>query len=205
MQFAYDHGLDYGRCPSCARPPTSKPIDLMLTVHGRKLPIIAKIEKPEAFRHRRHHRGGRRNHEWRAAIWGETSPQDVPIVQKTLIHKCNLAGKPVITATQMLESMIGSPRQAPGRGQRRNNAILDGTDAVMLSAETAASQYPVEAVRMMKNIALTVETSEVFKTLVRKNVVAQESLLSDACPPIPRMPFTSPPSIWPTKSALTIW
>ena len=186
LQFAYDHGLDYVALSFVREAADVKElIDLMLTVHGRKLPIIAKIEKPEAFRHIDGiiavadaimvARGD---------LGVETSPQDVPIMQKTLIHKCNLAGKPVITATQMLESMIGNPRPTRAEANDVANAILDGTDAVMLSAETAAGQYPVEAVRMMKNIALTVETSEVFKTLVRKNVVAQESLLSDACPPV---------------------
>ncbi len=186
LQFAYDHGLDYVALSFVREAADVKElIDLMLTMHGRKLPIIAKIEKPEAFRHIDGiiavadaimvARGD---------LGVETSPQDVPIMQKTLIHKCNLAGKPVITATQMLESMIGNPRPTRAEANDVANAILDGTDAVMLSAETAAGQYPVEAVRMMKNIALTVETSEVFKTLVRRNVVTQEALLANACPPV---------------------
>ncbi|MDG4552815.1 MAG: pyruvate kinase [Candidatus Competibacter sp.] len=183
LQFAYDHGLDYVALSFVREAADVKElIELMLTVHGRKLPIIAKIEKPEALRHIDGiiavadaimvARGD---------LGVETSPQDVPIMQKTLIHKCNLAGKPVITATQMLESMIGNPRPTRAEANDVANAILDGTDAVMLSAETAAGQYPVEAVRMMKDIALTVETSEVFKTLVRKNVVTQEALLAKAC------------------------
>ncbi|MEZ5578474.1 MAG: pyruvate kinase [Candidatus Competibacteraceae bacterium] len=99
----------------------------MLTVHGRKLPIIAKVEKPEAFPSiERHHRGGRRDHGGARRSGVETSPQDVPIMQKTLIHKCNLAGKPVITATQMLESMIGNPRPTRAEANDVANAILDG-------------------------------------------------------------------------------
>ncbi|QQS54816.1 MAG: pyruvate kinase [Candidatus Competibacteraceae bacterium] len=186
LQFAYDHGLDYVALSFVREAADVKElIELMLTMHGRKLPIIAKIEKPEAFRHIDGiiavadaimvARGD---------LGVETSPQEVPIMQKILIHKCNLAGKPVITATQMLESMINNPRPTRAEANDVANAILDGTDAVMLSAETAAGQYPVEAVRMMKNIALTVETSEVFKTLVRRNVVAQEVLLSNAYPPV---------------------
>ncbi len=157
-------------------------IELMLATYGRKIPIIAKIEKPEAFRHIEGiitvadaimvARGD---------LGVETSPQDVPLMQKSLIRQCNIAGKPVITATQMLESMINNPRPTRAEANDVANAILDGTDAVMLSAETAAGQYPVEAVRMMKAIAMSVEASDIFKTLMAKNVLTQEELLAKAC------------------------
>ena len=183
LQFAYDYGLDYVALSFVRDADDVKElIDTMLTTHGRKIPIIAKIEKPEAFRHIDGiiavadaimvARGD---------LGVETSPQEVPIMQKTIIRKCNLVGKPVITATQMLESMISNPRPTRAEANDVANAIFDGTDAVMLSAETAAGQYPVEAVRMMKNIALSVEVSAVFKTLVQKNVLTQEELLANAC------------------------
>ncbi len=183
LQFAYDHGLDYVALSFVREAEDVKElIDLMLTTHGRKIPIIAKIEKPEAFAHIEGiiavadaimvARGD---------LGVETSPQDVPIMQKTIIRQCNIAGKPVITATQMLESMINNPRPTRAEANDVANAILDGTDAVMLSAETAAGQYPVEAVRMMKSIALNVETSDVFKTLMQNNVLTQEQLLAKAC------------------------
>ena len=183
LQFAFEHDLDYVALSFVREAADVKElVELMLTAHGRKLPIITKIEKPEAFRHIDEiiavadaimvARGD---------LGVETSPQDVPIMQKAMIHKCNMAGKPVITATQMLESMINNPRPTRAEANDVANAILDGTDAVMLSAETAAGQYPVEAVRMMKNIALTVETSEMFTTLVRKNVITQDALLSEKC------------------------
>ncbi len=168
LAFAFNHEIDFVALSFVRHADDVKELKLlMLQKHGRHLPIIAKIEKPEAVDDLEN------IIEFADAIMVargdlgvETSAEEVPIIQKTIIRRCNLAGKPVITATQMLESMIQNPRPTRAEAADVANAILDGTSAVMLSGETAAGKYPVEAVEMMARIAKKTESSIMFQRLV---------------------------------------
>jgi pyruvate kinase len=143
-----------------------------LSAFGQPTPVIAKIEKPEAVQ----------NIDSiieaadgimvaRGDLGIETSAEEVPMVQKSIIAKCNAMGRPVITATQMLDSMIRNPRPTRAEASDVANAILDGTDAIMLSGETAVGKYPLRSVQTMVRIAEEVEQSMVtcqVKGLVRE-------------------------------------
>jgi pyruvate kinase len=179
LKFAFDNELEYVALSFVRNAGDVKELkEIMLKEYLKIIPVIAKIEKPEAVVDLDNiidvadaimvARGD---------LGVETSPKEVPVLQKKIIRQCNLAGKPVITATQMLESMINNPRPTRAEANDVANAILDGTDAVMLSGETAVGKYPVEAVRTMKEIAKFVEESAVFKNVELKRNLTEEELL----------------------------
>ncbi|AKH17174.1 pyruvate kinase [Deinococcus soli (ex Cha et al. 2016)] len=165
--------------------------DLLLARHymsrfGSRAKLMAKIEKPQAvdrFEDILKEVDGIMVA--RGDLGVEMRPEQVPTIQKRIIRMCREAGKPVITATQMLESMISLPRPTRAEASDVANAIYDGTDAVMLSAESAAGMYPVESVAMMARIAREAEGSEHYKMLQRSLVIdtelAQDAIASAAC------------------------
>jgi pyruvate kinase len=136
----------------------------LLAAKGADKPVVAKIEKPQAI--------GQLDGILEEAdavmvargdLGVEMSPEKVPMLQKMIIEQCNRRGIPVITATQMLESMITEPRPTRAEASDVANAIIDGTDAVMLSGESAVGAHPVRAVEMMARIARDVEAGIEFK------------------------------------------
>jgi pyruvate kinase len=163
LRFGVAQGVDwialsFVRCADDVRELKSR-----LAQDGIAIPVLAKIEKPEAVADLDAildvvdgimvARGD---------LGVEMRPEKVPMVQKQIIDACNQRGLPVITATQMLESMIEEPRPTRAEASDVANAILDGTDCVMLSGESAVGKYPVQAVAMMDRIAREIEPTAQF-------------------------------------------
>ncbi len=160
LEFALKQGVDYVAMSFVRTANDIQEVISRVRAAGSQAGIIAKIEKPEAV-------------EViddiieesdgimvaRGDLGIEIASEKVPMVQKSIIHKCRKAGKPVITATQMLDSMIHNPRATRAESSDVANAVLDGTDAVMLSGETAAGAYPIEAIQAMDKICRSVEES----------------------------------------------
>ncbi len=158
VAFAVEQGLDFLALSFVHSGQDVRLLRDVLDGLNAPVPIVAKIEKPEAL-------GAFDDILARSAaimiargdLGIEIPAERVPFVQKDLIARCNRAGVPVITATQMLNSMITYPRPTRAEASDVANAILDGTSAVMLSAETASGEYPIESVRMMARIATMAE------------------------------------------------
>ncbi|MCK9235034.1 MAG: pyruvate kinase [Acholeplasmataceae bacterium] len=110
----------------------------------------------------------------------EVSTQLVPLYQKRIIRRANEMGKPVITATHMLESMVTSPRPTRAESSDVANAILDGSDAIMLSGETAAGEYPIESVLTMDTIAKAIESSIPYAEILERNIKTSQQTINDA-------------------------
>jgi pyruvate kinase len=167
LQFGLKNKVDYIALSFVRRPEDIIELRNILIENKSEARIIAKIETPQALKNIDEIiRLADGIMVARGDLAIEIPAEDVPMVQKMLIQKCNQAGKPVITATQMLESMITSPVPTRAEVSDIANAILDGTDAVMLSEETTLGQFPVKAVHMMTKIAERTERDPHYRELV---------------------------------------
>ncbi|GKV69581.1 pyruvate kinase [Sporosarcina sp. NCCP-2716] len=180
--FGIEHGLDFIAASFVRRPEDVLEIrELLENNGGGSLHIIPKIENQE----------GVDNIDAiievsdglmvaRGDLGVEIPPEEVPVIQKQLIEKCNRAGKPVITATQMLDSMQRNPRPTRAEASDVANAIFDGSDAIMLSGETAAGLYPVESVETMDRIARKIEESFDYRSFITTRRREKHGNMTDA-------------------------
>ncbi len=158
LEFGIDHGVDAIALSFVRTAADIKEAKQIISSHGADVPIIAKLEKPQAIDHLEEILEAADGvMVARGDLGVEMAPEKVPVIQKHVIRQAAAWRKPVITATQMLESMIENPRPTRAETSDVANAIFDGTDAVMLSAETASGQYPRESVSIMSRIVIEAE------------------------------------------------
>ncbi len=178
LSFALEHGADW-----IAFSFVQRPADV---AEGRKLVggragVMVKLEKPSAIQHLAEiieladglmvARGD---------LGVEMPPEDVPSVQKLVVHACRAAGKPVVVATQMLESMIAAPTPTRAEASDVATAVYEGADAVMLSAETASGGFPIESVAIMNRIACRVQEDPLYYSMLESTRIEHEHTASDA-------------------------
>jgi pyruvate kinase len=178
LQFGLSQGVDYVALSFVQQPQDLA--DARRLIAGRAA-LLTKLEKPAAINSL---------HEIvemsdvvmvaRGDLGVELPPEDVPVLQKRIIAACREAGKPVIVATQMLESMVHSPTPTRAEASDVATAVYDGADAVMLSAETAAGDYPVEAVRIMNRIVERTEQDPLFRRITEAARLTPEPTAADA-------------------------
>jgi len=179
--FGIENDMDFVAASFIQRAADVKALRELITKNGGHMEIISKIENLE----------GVRNIDEiidasdgimvaRGDLGVEIPAEDVPIIQKDIIRKCNAIGKPVVVATQMLESMTVNPRPTRAEVSDVGNAILDGADVIMLSGETASGKYPVEATTMMKQIALRIEESLEYKEIFLNKGMHRKHSQTDA-------------------------
>ncbi len=184
LEFGLKHGVDLVALSFVKSPEEVEELRNLMKHYGRVVPIISKIEKWEAVE----------NLEEivdvsdgimvaRGDLGVEMPIEEVPVIQKKIISMCNKKGKPVITATQMLNSMIENPTPTRAEVTDIANAIFDGTDAVMLSNETAVGKYPLESVSVMRKVIKNTEKSSIFRKFLKErtdNEKLEESSVSEA-------------------------
>jgi pyruvate kinase len=182
LRFGLKHAVDLAAVSFVRRAEDVLAAKRFISDEGFEIPVIAKLEKPQAID---------RLEEIlevadgvmvaRGDLGVEVEPERVPVIQKHIIQRASEWRKPVITATQMLESMIENPRPTRAEASDVANAVFDGTDAVMLSAETASGQYPREAVTMMGRIIAEAEKDGMDVLRLRRKEVRRLSIAETIC------------------------
>ena len=177
LAFAVQLGVDWIALSFVQRP---EDLDEVRALAGQPVSLVAKLEKPAAVE-RLDEIVARSDAVMvaRGDLGVEMAPQRVPIIQRQIIRACRAAGKPVIVATQMLESMIEAPTPTRAEASDVATAVYEGTDAVMLSAESAAGKHPVEAVRMMEGIIAEVEADPYYRQATDAAHPAPDATVSD--------------------------
>ena len=183
--FSVGQGVDIIALSFVRRGSDVQELKALLKSQGSTTPIVAKIEKPQALENL----DGILQEAWgvmvaRGDLGVELSPEDVPMAQKRIIREANRLGLPVITATQMLDSMRHNPQPTRAEASDVANAVLDGTDGVMLSGETATGKYPVESVRMMVRIIHATEELREHNPIGRRRergINTTPEAVADAC------------------------
>jgi len=160
LEFGLTHGVDAVAISFVRTAADVNMVKQIIAGHQSDVPVIAKLEKPQAVDHLEEIlQAADGVMVARGDLGVEMAPEKVPVIQKNVIRRASAWRKPVITATQMLESMIENPRPTRAEASDVANAIFDGTDAVMLSAETASGQYPRESVSIMSRIVVEAESN----------------------------------------------
>jgi pyruvate kinase len=179
--FALEQSVDYFALSFVRGPDDVSHLRAWLGEQGADVPIISKIEKPEALDCIEEILAVSDGMMVARGDLGIEAPaEEVPIAQKRIIRICNEASKPVITATQMLDSMMRNPRPTRAEASDVANAILDGSDAIMLSGETAVGRYAVQSVQTMARIAGVTERSMPYKDWLRSSMTISSRSVMDA-------------------------
>jgi pyruvate kinase len=169
LEFGLDYGVDMVALSFVRSAADVRGVKQIIRSRGKDVPVIAKLEKPQALEQLEEiFEVADGVMVARGDLGVEMPPEQVPVIQKHVIRRSAEWRKPVIIATQMLESMIENPRPTRAEASDVANAIFDGTDAVMLSAETATGKYPLEAVTMMSKIVVEAEQNMAEFTLPRR-------------------------------------
>ncbi len=182
LDFGLKHGVDMIALSFVRSAADVLTVKRIIAKHGSTTPVIAKLEKPQALEHLEEiFEASDGVMVARGDLGVEMAPEKVPVIQKHIIRRSAEWRKPVITATQMLESMIENPRPTRAEASDVANAIFDGTDAVMLSAETASGLYPREAVAMMAKIVVEAESNLAEFTTPRRRPHRGLSIAETIC------------------------